>query len=91
MKLNFHWKQQTGEYQNGENLYLNRIYLASCTWNSARSRDADDSTRYVSSITLPSLSDRVNRMYASSLEELKPRVERVITDWFTEALRQEDK
>ncbi len=28
-------------------------------------------------------------MYASSLDELKPKVERVITNWFNEALRQE--
>ena len=91
MNLNFQWKRQIGEYQNGENLYLNKIYIASCSWNSVRSRDDDDTTRYVSNITLPSLSDKAQRMYASSLEELKPRVEKVITNWFTEALRQEDR
>ncbi len=90
MKLNFRWKIQTGEYQNGEDLILNRIHIASCSWNSGRSRDDDDSTRYVSNITLPSLSDKVARMYASSLEELKPRVEKTIINWFTEALKQAD-
>jgi hypothetical protein len=84
----FKWKQLTGTYQNGEDLLLNKIYIASCIWNSGRSRDADDSTRYVSNITLPSLSDKVKRMYASSLEELKPKVEKVITHWFDEALKQ---
>ncbi len=92
MKLKFKWRKQTGQYQNGENLYLNRIHIGSCSWNSCRTQtDALNHIQntYVSNINLPSLSDKVKSLYASNLEELKPRVEQVVEGWFKEALREE--
>lgn len=86
MKFNFKWKRQTGQYQNGENLYINRIYIASCSWNGARTSSDDDSTRYVGNITLPSLRDKA-RVYGNSLETIKPKIEAIIINWFKEALK----
>ncbi len=91
-KLNFTWRKQTGHYQIGENLFLNRIYIASCSWNGARTQtDALGNTpnSYVGDINLPSLSDKVKRLYANNLEELKPKIERIVENWFNEALKEE--
>ena len=88
-KLNFTWKKKTGQYQQGDALYVNKIRLASFDWNSGRSQgDTDQSTRYVGYIELPSLSDTSKKVYGGTPEEIKPKIEQVITNWFNEALRE---
>lgn len=41
--MNFQWKAKTGQYQNGEVLYLNKILIAHINWNSSRARACLDS------------------------------------------------
>ena len=84
-KLNFQWRENKGQYQTGETLYLGKIRVASYGWNGSRSRgDTDDNTRYYGRITLPSLRD--TGVYGSSPEDIKPKIEKVVTSWFREAL-----
>lgn len=87
MKLNFKWKRKTGQYQTGESLYLNRICVGGYSWNSARTQGSkDNSITWAGFISLPSLSGGVDRVYGSSEEEVKSKVERVVVSWFTEVL-----
>lgn len=91
VRLNFIWKQKKGEYQQGDNLYLNKIRIASFDWNIARSRnDTSQDNRYVGHIELPSLSDTSKRVYAGTPEEIKNKIEQAVELWFTEALREEE-
>lgn len=91
MNLKFTWKKKTRQYQQGASVYLNRIRVGSFDWNSGRSRDeseTDDSSRWVGYIELPSLTDKSKRVYGVTPEEIKPKIERVVTSWFTEALKE---
>lgn len=91
MKLNFKWKKKTGQYQQGDYLYVNKIHIGGYDWNSARPRheaEIDDSARWVGYIELPSLADKSKRVYGANPDEVKTQMERVVTDWFTEALRE---
>ncbi len=66
---------------------MNKIRLASYDWNIARSRDASDDTRYSGYVELPSLSDTSKRVYGSTPEEIKAKIERAVNVWFDEALK----
>lgn len=85
MKLNFKWKENTGQYQTGESLYLNRIKVGSYGWNSSRSRsDPKDSTKdYVGQTILP---QATSSFYGQTTDEVKTKIERHIKAWFVEAL-----
>ncbi|KKM24040.1 hypothetical protein LCGC14_1609150 [marine sediment metagenome] len=88
MKLNFHWKEKTGQYSSGANLYLNRICVGGYEWNTMRSQgEKNDSTKWAGSVGLPSLSDKSKRVYAGSTDEIKTKIEQVIRNWFKEASR----
>ena len=84
MNQNFKWKTKKGQFDTGESLYLNRIRLGGFSWNSARTH-MDKSTSWVGSVTLPSLTN--NRVYGATPEEIKPQMEKIVTEWFDEATR----
>ncbi len=90
VKLNFTWKEKTGKYQTGMYLYLNKICVADYGWNSVRSKseaDASNSQDYIGRIYLPSLKDTAETVYGSSPEEVKPKIEEGVLNWFNEALK----
>jgi len=90
-KLKFVWVQKKGQYQTGESLYLNKIRVADYEWNSWRSKTeaGQSNTRnYIGTILLPSLSDSVKHVYGESPDEIKPKIESVVTNWFKEATRE---
>lgn len=85
-KLNYTWKQKTGQYQNGFSLYLNKICVAGYDWNVMRNRDKpDESTTYEGRIYLPGLDTK--HFYGNDTEELKIRIQLAINAWFAEALK----
>ncbi len=88
MKLNFQWKENKARYQTGESLYLDRICIGSYGWNSCRSKsesERDNLEDWSGSLLLPSLSGSARRVYASSIEEVKAKMEKVATNWFNMA------
>jgi hypothetical protein len=89
-KLKFIWKVKTGEYQNGESLYINKICVGGYSWNGAMSRDEPQEYKlahsYIASCYLPGFIDR--RVYAPTTEEIKAHIEKMVTNWFNEALRE---
>ncbi len=87
-ELDFRWVEQKGQYQIGQNVYLNKICVGSCRWNDRRSKDnKDTSTDWVGNIVLPSLKETSSRVYGSTQDEVKAKVERIVTSWFKVALR----
>jgi len=87
VKLNFIWKEKTLRYQNGERLYMGRICVGQYEWNSTRSRsDKSEGTRYIGRVLLPSL--KKEPIYGAAPEDIKTEVERVVTVWFEEALKE---
>lgn len=86
MELNFEWKENKGQYQSGETLYLNKIIVASYGWNSATSKaDPDrEDKKYSGRINLPSLKD--NTRYGNTQEIVKTKIEITVKNWFKEAL-----
>jgi hypothetical protein len=86
MQLNLVWKKDTGKWQNGSSLYLNRIRIASFSYNIARERgDTNNSTTYSGQVLLPSLANAVK--YGSTPEIIKGHIEQSVKAWFTEALQ----
>ncbi len=85
--MNFKWVKNKAQYQTGESLYLNRIRVGGYGWNSARSKSDEfgDSINWVGDLDLPSLTDKGKRVYGSNQEEVKAKLERVVTQWFKEA------
>lgn len=84
-KLIFRWKKKTGQYQQGESLYINKIRVGGWGWNSARSRlEADDSTRWIGYVDLPSSKEQ--RVYGANTDEVKAKIEQTVIAWFIEAL-----
>ncbi len=84
-RLNFKWVKRVAQYSTGEYLYLNKIRLAGYHWNSARSQGTkDDSTDWTGEVDLPFL--KTQQVYAESEEEIKAKVEEIVTSWFSEAL-----
>jgi len=85
MKLNFVWKEKTAQYQNGEELYLNKICVGDYTWNSMRSKsESSENNDWVGSSNLPQMNRRV---YGKDTNEIKPKIEKQVMIWFTEALK----
>ena len=84
MDLSFTWKESKGQYSSGESLYLNRIQVGSYGWNSNRPKgNTPDETNYAGNILLPSLKN--HRVFAGTREEVKVKMEKVATNWFSEA------
>lgn len=83
MKLNLQWQEQKGQYASGENLYINRINVASVVWNIARRRDEPEGNEWTGFVNLPSL--KQDRVYAKSKEEVKAKTENIVNKWFEEA------
>ncbi len=84
MELHFQWKAKTGQYQSGETLYLNRIRIGGYEWNSTRGKGDTESGDYSGALYLPSLK---NAGVTGSLEDIKPKLERIACGWFREALK----
>ena len=84
MKLNFIWKEKTGEYQNGEALYLNELCIAKYGWNKFASID----DRYIGHIELPLPSYSSKRVFGSTPEEIKLLIQGIVIAWFEEALKE---
>jgi hypothetical protein len=88
IKLNFQWRRQTGPYQQGYDLFLNRIRIGFVSWNDSMSRDlpADKKAaiRYVGGSYM--LSDK--RWYGTTPEEVETLIEKDLVAWFTEALKE---
>jgi len=85
MKLNFRWVENKAQFGTGEFLYHNRIRLAVYYWNSSRSRE-DETNIWVGHVDLPSVNPGI--VYSESQDEIKAKIEKVVTDWFTEALKE---
>ncbi len=86
MNLKFRWVVKTSHYQNGENVYLNKIKVGMIDWNDMRSRSADHSNNdWISKVLLPSLRDESKVAYSGSREEARAKIERIVTSWFKEA------
>lgn len=83
--MNYIWKKKTGQYQTGCNLYLNRIHLGGYEWNSMRSQGTDEPTDWAGHINLPSLMK--STVYGITIEEIKAKMEKLVTEWFNEILR----
>ena len=76
-------EENKGQYQTGESLYLGGVRVASYAWNGYRQKgDTDSNTRYLGQIILPSLAEKT--AYGSSLEDIKSKIEFVVTSWFKE-------
>ena len=87
-ELNFLWKSKGGQFQTGESLTINGLYMGGYSWNSFRRvGDKDyDSTQWVGGITLPSLKDTARRVYGAETKEIKAKIEGIVTRWFDKAL-----
>jgi hypothetical protein len=81
MKLKFIWKVKTGQFQNGEKLYLNSIHIASYSWNGLNNTGDN---AYVGYTVMQTHNERI---YAPTIEAIKAKIEKLVTDWFTEALK----
>ena len=88
MKLNFTWKRKTGQYQNGDDLYLNRIYLGEVSWNDSLSKNMpeDDKIKKQYSGSTHLYSNKT--YYGSTAEDVKTQIEKAILVWFNEALKE---
>jgi len=86
MKLNLEWEENKRQYQTGETLYLNKIKIASYSWNSSMSKTDPDreGKRWIGRINLPSLKDKT--CYGNTEEIIKTRIEITVENWFKEAL-----
>lgn len=83
IKLNFQWKENKGQYQTGESLFLNRIMVGSYGWNGTRSRSEprDDTKDYLGNTTLPQMG---KFLYGQTPDEIKSKIEHKVTAWFKE-------
>lgn len=84
MDIKGEWRTKTGRFQSGESLYLNRVCVGGYEWNSCRPRGSAETDRYVGNISLPST--KSTHVFGDSEEEVKLKVERVVNNWFKEAL-----
>ncbi|MBW2562173.1 MAG: hypothetical protein JRE40_15145 [Deltaproteobacteria bacterium] len=88
IKLNFRWVLKTAPYQTGDQLYLNRICVGGYGWNDCQPKDSiDKSVRWAGYINLPSL--KTDRVFGASEEEIRDKIEGVVTNWFNEATTEE--
>ncbi len=87
MKLNFKWKKNTAQYQTGESLYLNKIKIGGYGWNSFRSKSAASvDNDWAGQTVLP---QATQVLYGKDQDEVKARIEHLVTSWFKEALVEE--
>ena len=89
MKLN--WKKNTHTYQTGHSLFINKIRVGSYEWNACMGKgDTNKEARqYTGHVLLPRM--KTADVYGSSPEEVRGRVERIVTAWFREINREEEK
>ncbi len=88
MDLHFKWVKNKARYQTGESLYLNKIKIGSYSWNSAQSQGNHiESMNWEGRIELPSLSDKARTVYGGTQDEIKHKIEQIITNWFKETTR----
>ena len=85
MKLNFIWKEKTGEYQTGEELGLSRIAIAGYSWNANRSQGHTDDDDWIGMVYLPGVINK--RFVASTQETIRAKLENIVTKWFSEVLK----
>ena len=85
IELNFKWVVKRGQFVSGQNLKLNRIVVAGYFWNMARPQGTDKDLNWHGRIHLPSLVEE--EVFAKAEEEIKTKIEQVVTNWFTEALK----
>lgn len=85
-KLNFQWRADKGQHQIGESLFLNRVRVGYYNWNTSRSKSdsKDDTKDYSGSSILP---QQEKIVYGREPEEVKEKVEKKVTIWFTETLK----
>lgn len=86
MKFKFEWVIRRGAFASGERLLLNGVCLAVVSYNACRSAGETKKT-YMAQIFLPSLEEGVKSMYGENEEELKNRVEGVVTRWLQTVLQ----
>ena len=85
-KLSFYWKGKTATFETGERLYVNRICVASYNWDGVTPiEERKERGNWAGHIDLPSLKNREG-LYANDTIQLKARIEKIITQWFNEAL-----
>ncbi len=83
MELNFSWKENKGQYQAGESLFINRVRLAQYGWNGYRSKDdKGGNTRYSGRINLPQI--KQGDIFGDTPENIKAEIEKIVTMWFKE-------
>lgn len=84
--MKFIWVRKTGTYQTGCNLYLNKIRVGGYHWNSSRPQSKTDrEPDWIGYIDLPTLK---NAKVSGNIEdEIKTGIEKVVTDWFNEAIK----
>ncbi len=84
MKLNFKWVKQKGQYQNGEDLFINRVRIGSYGWHSMMSKNEPSEYKtthqYSGNCNLPEFVN--SRIYESTPELIKAKIERMATNWF---------
>lgn len=79
------WRVKTGRFQSGASYYLNRIYVAGYEWNSTRSQPREhDNNDWLGAVALPSLKN--NTVVAGSEQEIKEKIEHIVSSWFRQAL-----
>ena len=81
--MNFVWKKTVGRFINGSSLYVNRLKVAGYGWNGI-----SNIPTWTGVVGLPSLKD--NSVGGETEKEIKTKIEKVVSDWFQEALRKEE-
>lgn len=81
-EIKMEWKQQSGKYENRENLILGNFVVGSAHYNSLRSKD--DPRAYKASCLLPGM-ERLNSMQFMTLEEAKQAAEDRVSHWLKHA------
>ncbi|KKL76918.1 hypothetical protein LCGC14_2040070 [marine sediment metagenome] len=83
--MNYIWRAKRFQYQSGEYLYLNRIYVGEYSWNSYRPQGSEEANHYEGNIFLPSIKNK--RVFADTAEEVKVKVEKIVNSWLIEATK----
>lgn len=88
MKLE--WSKQTGQYENGENLRLGRLFVASAHYSSLRSKG--DPEAWEANCTLPGMRQLASAKRFLTIEEAKAHAEALVREWVRMAgLKEDDK
>ncbi len=81
-ELKLKWKNRTDS--DGEALYLNRLRIASYSYNITREK-GNVGDIYKGVVLLPTLSPN-SYITAPNHEQMRKQIEKIVTDWFNEAL-----